>query len=143
MKAFTLKYVFFTVIMSAFVTVGCASAFSDENLTRLATSLTKVSSSVHATVRYDRSADTLDEAELLDFSVSHKPSYLTPFEGFIVKVRRDGKYSSVLVCDEDGKEGLMEDAGCTGKMDEAMWQTMPEAACAFTLNLAEVCTAGN
>jgi hypothetical protein len=52
--------------------------------------------------------------------------------------RQDG-HAVVLVCDKDGKVGLLEDAGCSSEMDKHLWKMDPLRPCEFTVKAKEVC----
>lgn len=52
---------------------------------------------------------------------------------------RVDKVVFVLVCTRDGTHALLEDAGCTGKLDRKRWQESPSAPCQPTLQIAAVC----
>jgi hypothetical protein len=52
--------------------------------------------------------------------------------------RQDG-HAVVLVCDKDGKIGLLEDAGCSSEMDRHLWRENPPEPCEFTVKAQEAC----
>ena len=63
------------------------------------------------------------------------PDMLRPFRGFRVTLRGQG---AVLVCTEDGGNGLIEDYACTPRMDARLFDDLG-MPCAFTLVAEEVC----
>ena len=118
--------------------MGCASQPSDRDMNSLASALTKVSAAVDASARYKRSTDTLDEKQLLQVSTAHDASLMKPFEGMTVRVLRVGRDSAVLVCQASSGRALLEDAGCTARLDASRWNTGPNP-CEFTLDVKLIC----
>jgi hypothetical protein len=111
--------------LAAVLLASCATQPSEREMNYLASALTKVSAAVDATVRYRRQPESLTEGE--------------PFDGLSVRVLRSGRDSAVLVCQPQGK-ALLEDAGCTAKLDAHRWRTTGGGnQCAFTLDLDKVC----
>jgi len=127
------------VIMLLF---GCASsqAWSEKEMNELGSALTKLSSSVESTVRYKGMGADLPDDKLLILSTKHDPGLLEPFQGYTLRVLRQNGHTAVLVCTEDGLAALLEDAGCTARMDQHRWKARPVPPCEFTLDLDRVCT---
>ena len=119
--------------------VACASQPNEREMNYLASALTKVSAAVDATARHRRSADGLNEVQLLHAATAHDPALMKPFEGLTVRVLREGRDSAVLVCKADGGTPLLEDAGCTAKMDVHRWSQAANDRCEFTVNVKQVC----
>lgn len=128
------------MMMSSLLT-ACASApdVSERDMNFTASALTKLSAAVDVTVRFNKSSENLADSELLRLSASDDQSLLTPFEHYKVRVLQSGRRSVVLVCEPDGGKALLEDAGCTAKLDRHHWQSVPVAACDFTLDVMAVC----
>lgn len=104
-----------------------------------ASALTKLSATAESAVRYkDAPADLADRA-LLQWAASHDPALLLPFSAYTLKVLRRDRHAVVLVCTQDGAIALLEDAGCTAKLDRHRWRDAPGAVCAFTLEPGVVC----
>jgi hypothetical protein len=127
-----------TMMMSSLLT-ACASTPNERDMNFTASALTKLSAAVDVTVRFNRSSENLSDSELLRLSASDDQSLLIPFEHYTVRVLRSGLRSVVLVCEHDGGKALLEDAGCTAKLDRYHWQTVPVTACNFTLDVIAVC----
>ncbi len=125
--------------LSILFLAACATPRNEREMNSLASALTKVSAAVDATVRYKRSADALEDAQLLQVSTTHDPVLLKPFEAQRVRVLRVGRDSSVLVCDAKSGDVLLEDAGCTPQLDSHRWRDTPQASCEFSLDLKKVC----
>lgn len=75
--------------------------------------------------------------ELIRLAVGDDPSLLVPFGGLVVKAKCEKNHSIVLVCDSEGKMTLMEDAGCTIKIDYRAEE--PARACEFSIQAEAVC----
>lgn len=128
----------YALIFIACALTGCASApQSDEWLVR-ASELTKLTAAVEGYVRYDAPDGTAAGRELLEAATKHDPALLAPFADLSVRVRTQNRHASVLVCTRDERRGMLEDVGCTGKLDRALWQ-MGTRPCSFTLDIAAVC----
>lgn len=118
---------------------ACASPPTERELNFMGSALTKVSAAVDATVRYRRPAEGLPEQELLQLATAHDPALLKPFQGLTVRVLREGVDSAVLVCQKDEGAALLEDAGCTARLDQRRWTSRGADRCEFTLELKTVC----
>jgi hypothetical protein len=124
---------------AAVLLASCATQPNEREMNYLASALTKVSAAVDATVRYRRPPDSLSEAELLRAATAHDNQLMKPFDGLTVRVLRSGRDSAVLVCQPHGK-ALLEDAGCTAKLDIHRWRaTGGSDRCEFTLDVNKVC----
>lgn len=75
--------------------------------------------------------------ELIRLAVGDDPSLLIPFKGLIYKAKCENNHAIVLVCDSEGKKTLMEDAGCTIKIDYRAEE--PGRACEFSVQVDTVC----
>ncbi len=128
-------------VVLIFLLNGCAFVShkkdNSETMYIKASALTKLSAAVEATVRYDNVPNTLSDQELLMLSTQDDPALLEPFNGYVLKVNREFNHAIVLMCNEEGTKGLLEDAGCTAPMDNHLWQK--NALCTFTIHLDVVC----
>ncbi len=129
------------VLVAAWACAGPARdlALTDEQLLIKASALTKVAAALESAVRFKGAPERLSEEELKDFATRHDPGLLEPFRSFTVRVRRQGPNSSVLLCTADGRTGLIEDAGCTARVDARLWEREPQVGCEFALDLEAVC----
>lgn len=118
---------------------GCAAPTSERDMNYLGSALTKVSAAVDATVRYKRSADGLEDLQLLEAATAHDPALIKPFEGRTVRTVRVGRDSAVLLCEAGNGKALLEDAGCTAKLDVHRWNSGAATSCVFTLDLKQTC----
>ena len=129
------------VFVLILVFLGCAHIRADEEqkMLTLGSALTKLSAAVESTVRYKNPPAEIGNAELLILATQHDPKLLEPFVGYIVKVLREDKHAIVLICTGDSKRALLEDAGCSPKLDKHLWKEYPPKECRFTLKVREVC----
>lgn len=122
--------------------VGCpagSQSFDESELLVKASALTKVAAALESAVRFKGAPDSLSEEQLKDFATRHDPGLLEPFTNLTLRVRRTGRYSSALVCTRDKRFALIEDAGCTARLDARLWEHYPVPSCDFQLRLEEVC----
>lgn len=103
-----------------------------------ASELTKLSAAVEAYVRYDGPAPGTSQEDVLKAATRDQPQLLSGFSGLKLKVLSQDRHAVLLVCDKDGTRALLEDAGCTGKMDIRHWETQG-IPCTFTVSIQEVC----
>ena len=130
-----------SVIISSLSLGSCAAGSKppdSEEMYIKASALTKLSAAVESTVRYKNPSPDLDESELLTLATRHDPVLLENFRDYKVRVLRQERHAVVLVCDASGRRALLEDAGCSGRMDRERWMGKPES-CEFSINIADVC----
>lgn len=130
---------FRTLLLAMFLSCFAHQAFA-EDIMELSSALTKLSAAVESTVRYKNPPENLTDEELLVLSSKHDPELLRPFTEYLVRVKTQDKHAIVLVCSKDGKIGLLEDAGCSAKMDNHLWKAEPPKACVFTLSVSSACS---
>lgn len=132
----------FTIIaVSIFLLEGCVFIPKKDNAEAMyikASALTKLSTAVEVTVRYEAPDENLSDEELLKIATEDDPNLLDPFVGYVLKVNREFGHAVVLVCNADGTKGLLEDAGCSAKMDKHHWDEVKP--CSFTISAAVVCS---
>ena len=76
--------------------------------------------------------------DVLSAATEHDRSLLGPFRTYELFVRVEGRNSSVLVCTGNKARALLEDAGCSARVDGQLWRE--GFLCGFTLDLSSVCT---
>jgi hypothetical protein len=137
-----MKTIRFASFILAALLWGCAlgQTYQQEMLIK-ASALTKVATALEAAVRFGNAPLDLSETELLHRATSHDPDLLAPFQDYVLRARRADNLSSVLMCSKDGKTALLEDAGCSPRFDEYLWERSPQLPCAFQLDLAKTCAA--
>ena len=127
------------VLVLACLAAGCPARPLDEAALREKESaLNKLAASLESAVRFQDAPPSMGESQLLALAIKEDPAQLEPFRNLTVRVRRQEKLSSVLVCTADGARALWEDAGCTPPLDLRLWDKAP-AACNFQLDLAKTC----
>jgi hypothetical protein len=126
------------LLLSACVSTG--DAVRQETMLTQASALTKLSSATEALVRYGQPHAGMDDAALLAEATRDDPALLTPFAAYQVRVLNQDRHAVVLVCTKDGGRALLEDAGCTGKMDVHHWEKAA-APCAFSVSVPATCGA--
>jgi len=124
------------VLLGACASSGANLAPDDMNIR--ASELTKLSAAVEAYVRYDDPAPGMSQDDVLQAATKGQPQLLSGFSGLKLKVLSQDRHAVLLVCDKDGTRALLEDAGCTGKMDIRHWETR-DVPCRFTVSVQEVC----
>lgn len=134
----TIRLSLFALVLLLF---GCAyaQAQSEKEMNELGSALTKVSSAVEGTVHFEKKGLDLQDMALLTLATQHDPGLLDPFRRYALRAKAEGGHSAVLVCTADGRLALLEDTGCTARMDQHLWQVHPPLPCDFTLDLAKVC----
>jgi hypothetical protein len=120
------------------VCVGVRTVGGESEMYPLASALTKLTAAVEATV-FDTPGGGTEDAELLAAATRDNPQLLAPFERYTVRAKRDAGHAIVLVCSIDGRLALLEDAGCSAKLDAHRWKAAAQKECAFTLSAATAC----
>ena len=80
----------------------------------------------------------MEEKEILKLATEHDNDLLArEFKRYRLKVQYQAGHAVLLLCSEDGTKVLMEDAGCTARLDrKAFRENLP---CAFALTVNEDC----
>ena len=130
-----------TVLLPILLFTGCALTNADESkkMHTLASALTKLSTAVESSVRFKSPPEGISDEDLLAMATQHDPQLLRPFSPYRLKVLREQQHAIVLVCTQDGEQALLEDAGCTAKLDVHLWKITPPKLCAFTLRAEQAC----
>jgi type II secretory pathway pseudopilin PulG len=103
----------------------------------LAARLINLSAAVDA---YFSAADAVpagSDEEILRRAAAHDPSLLpAAFKPYQLRVQRQDAYAVLLLCTEDGKQAVLEDAGCSARLDRRAELGAP---CQFTLKVSADC----
>lgn len=126
-------------LFAALTLLSCATQTDEREMNYLASALTKISAAVDATVRYGALAPNVTDDQVLEMASSQDPALLKHFAGQTVRVIRQGENSAVLVCERVTGKALLEDAGCTAKMDLHRWNMAATRTCEPVLDLNRVC----
>lgn len=116
-----------------------AHAGEAERMLHMAARAQIVARSVDDAARSPLVSPTLIGEELVAEAVSFNPSQLDDLRGYYVTAQRQGGLSAILVCDANRQVALLEDAGCTQKVEAHRWREDPKGPCAFTLLPVDVC----
>ena len=106
---------------------------------KLARQLVVLTAAVQGYVRYEQTQADLLDREILANATKHDPSLLPEFANYLVRVRQDDRNASVLLCTRNGKQGLIEDVGCTAEPDRHLWKMPTPPPCEFTANIRQLC----
>ena len=130
------------LITAEVVLVACAFPLqsADEEAANIGQRARYLASSVQGFIRYENPLATLSGGELLRLATKDDPKQLSELSDYFVDARREGANSSVLVCDRDRRQALVEDTACTTIVDRTYGRDTP-AACRFQINLEQVCKA--
>lgn len=127
------------VLLFFMVGCGAAHAQSSSKMGSLSSALILFTPLVEEVACCDPTAADMTDDELLEYIKKIKARKVKPFEEYALRVRRQDKRATVLVCSQDGSVALLEDAGCTFGLDVPHWQATWPRECAFTLDLNTVC----
>jgi hypothetical protein len=128
-----------TVVLLLSACAHAQESIDPEQMLIKASALTKLTAAVQAFVRYENPGSGATDEELLRLSTAHDPTLLDGLAGYKLRARGERRHAIVLMCSADGKQGLLEDVGCTGRLDKHLWQSTKREPCQFTLKIEEVC----
>ena len=69
----------------------------------------------------------------------HDPSLSVPFRDYVVRGKCEERHGVVLVCAKENNRALLEDTGCSARLDAHLWQADPSRACEFTVKVEQAC----
>lgn len=125
------------VLLLVVCTNAIASPPDDEERGRLSTKMVNLSSAVDVYFTELTEAPTEDDAAVLKNATQHDDRLLAPeFEPYLLKVQYQAPYAVLLLCSKDGQAAIMEDAGCSARLDR---QVTDKAPCEFTLQVSQGC----
>jgi hypothetical protein len=128
-----------TLVAVAIGVVACASRVNEREMNYLGSALTKVSAAVDAKVRYEPSLEKASSEDLLKSVAKDDPQLMRNFDGRVLRVLVTGEDSAVLLCESGPGRALLEDVGCTAKLDIHRWTMSGTQKCEFTLNPKQTC----
>lgn len=124
----TLK-IFLIFSIQIAVTACTSVSTSEEEMYEKASALTKLTGMVEVIVVYSEDESNLTDAELLEEATAHDPTVLDQFENYELRASQKGGHAVVTMCDANGSEALLQDLGCTAKLDKHFWQTKTQEPC--------------
>jgi len=105
---------------------------------RLSTKMVNLSSAVNTYFSDLPEAPTDSDAIILQNATRHDKRLLAPeFEPYVLKVQYQNPYAVLLLCSKNGNHAIMEDAGCSARLDRQV--THHVAPCEFTLRVSRGC----
>ena len=136
MKKFTIVFrlMLFTLLV---FNAGCAHycVADKEEMYSLASALTKLTTAVEEKVLFREAPAEMKDMELIHFSTSHDPRLKEPFAGYLLKAHAVNGHAVVLVCDQSGSRGLLEDGGCSAVVDKQWWRDQPDHPCEISTQM--------
>jgi hypothetical protein len=125
-------------IGSALIVSQCAASPNkvfDEDMSLLEPVVAKLTAAIQRTLN-DKNLDAnVTDEELLKLATKEDKSLIDPFyDHYSIKISREKKHVSVLVCTEDERYALFEDLGCTDEVDMGYWILKDPPSCDFHLS---------
>lgn len=123
---------------------GCLSKSEKEKYEELSPILLQLNIKIDSYVRYELDdASTFSQDQIIDNAVRDDEILFKELEKirkcYSLKLKIEGKNSILLLCTKDNKICLIEDSGCTKKIDFAHWEKNKNQPCEFTLDLKSIC----
>lgn len=104
---------------------------------RLSTKMVNLSSAVDTYFVDLTNTPTDDSSTILQNATRHDKRLLAPeFKPYMLKVQYQNPYAVLLLCSEDGNRVIMEDAGCSARLDRQVTHVAP---CEFALRVSQGC----
>jgi hypothetical protein len=136
MKHRTLISLVAALLLGACV-ASITAAPDNEERGRLSTKMVNLSSAVDTYFADLPKAPTDSDATILQNATHHDNRLLSPeFELYVLKVQYQDPYAVLLLCSKDGNWAIMEDAGCSARLDRQVTHAAP---CEFTLHVSRGC----
>lgn len=125
-----------SLLLSACVTPINAAPDAEER-GHLSTKMVNLSSAVDTYFADLSEAPTDSDATILQNATRHDKRLLAPeFDHFVLKVQYQNPYAVLLLCTKDGNWAILEDAGCSARLDRQVTHVAP---CEFTLYVHRGC----
>ena len=107
----------------------------DERMRWLKPAVAKLTAAIQSRVNDENFDANITDEELLTSTINEDVFLKNRFR-FLVKVKllREKKHVSVLVCTEDERYALFEDLGCTDEVDMEYWILKDPPSCDFQLS---------
>ncbi len=126
------------LIGSALIVSLCAASPNkafDERMRWLKPAVAKLTVAIQSRVNDENFDANITDEELLTSTINEDVFLKNRFR-FLVKVKllREKKHVSVLVCTEDERYALFEDLGCTDEVDMGYWILKNPPSCDFQLS---------
>lgn len=136
MKRHILIILFTSMLLGACAAPIVAAPDADERGS-LSTKMANLSSAVDTYFADIKQTPTESDVIILQNATAHDKRLLDPiFEPYLLKVQYQNPYAVLLLCTKDGTRAIMEDAGCSARIDRQVIQNVP---CEFTLQVKKGC----
>lgn len=124
-----------TLLLSACATSNAAPNAKQRG--HLSTKMVNLSSAVDTYFGDLSAPPSGSDADILREATRHDPRLLAAdFQPYTLKVQYQSPYAVLLLCSKDGSRAIMEDAGCSARLDR---QATHKAPCEFTLRVSQGC----
>jgi hypothetical protein len=136
-----MKHLILIILATSMLLGACVApivaAPDAEERGRLSTKMVNLSSAVDTYFTDLSKAPSDSDATILQNATRHDERLLaSDFEPYMLKVKYLNPYAVLLLCSKDGTRAIMEDAGCSARLDR---QVTNEAPCEFTLLVNQGC----
>lgn len=136
-----MKHLILIILATSMLLGACVApivaAPDAEERDRLSTKMVNLSSAVDTYFADLSKVPTDSDATILQNATRHDKRLLAPeFELYVLKVQYQNPYAVLLLCSKDGSRAIMEDAGCSARLDRQVTQDAP---CEFTLHVSQGC----
>lgn len=136
-----MKHMISLLIVSILLLSGCATSIAagpgDEERGRLSTHMVNLSSALEVYFDGLASAPEEDDAVTLQKAIEHDSRLLAQeFRAYQLRTQYQSPYAVILLCSMNGQFAIMEDAGCSARVDR---QVTHDAPCQFTLRVSDGC----
>lgn len=124
--------------VSALFMCACVAGASDvKEWGLLSSKMVNLSSAVDTYFADLAEAPIDNDVSILQKATVHDPGLLAPeFAPYLLKVQYQKSYAVLLLCSKDGGRTIMEDAGCSARLDRQVTHVEP---CKFTLLVKQGC----
>ena len=123
-----------SVLIVSFCDASPNKAF-DENMRLLKPSVAKLTAAIQIRVSDENFDASINDEELLTQAIKGDMSLIEPFFGYCnIKISREKKHATVLLCTQDYKYALFEDLGCTDEVDMQYWMFKDPPSCDFHMS---------
>lgn len=136
-----MKHLILIILATSMLLGACVApivaAPDAEERGRLSTKMVNLSSAVDTYFTDLSKAPSDSDDTILQNATRHDERLLaSDFEPYMLKVKYLNPYAVLLLCSKDGTRAIMEDAGCSARLDR---QVTNEAPCEFTLLVNQGC----
>lgn len=136
-----MKYSILISLAAAFLLGACVTPTDDSpdagERGRLSTKMVNLSSAVNTYFADLPAAPTDSDVTILENATRHDKRLLaSEFKPYMLKVQYQNPYAVLLLCSRDGTRAIMEDAGCSARLDRQVTRAAP---CEFTLRVSRGC----